>query len=167
MTKFAHAADCNHSYTSHANHSYTDGCNHGDMSLSDLIKKIRADAGDTPAAAATKAGVSRPAYLKWESGDTENMKIRNLIKYCDAYKISIEKFVRGKIEPASNIGKAAAEPTPIYQVHSQQPEQTDEERELLAGFRVATPETRDNMMYQARTALKTTKTGTHDPLPNG
>jgi transcriptional regulator with XRE-family HTH domain len=139
------------------------------MSLSDLIKEIRSEAGDTPAAAAAKAGVSRPAYLKWESGDTENMKIRNLVKFCDAYKISVEKFVRGRIEritygvqPAS----IAAETATLYAVTAQA-EHTNEERDLIAGFRVATPETRDNMMYQARTALKTAKTGTHDPLPQG
>jgi transcriptional regulator with XRE-family HTH domain len=41
-------------------------------------------------------GVSRQALLKWETGDTENIKIRNLLRISECHGISIDELVRGK-----------------------------------------------------------------------
>jgi len=67
------------------------------MALNELFKKIREAAKDTPEAAANKAGTSRPAYLKWESGTTANPKLENFLKFCDAYKVEVEALMRGRI----------------------------------------------------------------------
>lgn len=70
--------------------------------LSKAIKKIRLDAGDTPGAAAEKVGVSRQAFVKWEEGDTKNMKLGNFLKFCDCYGVSIETILRATVGNASH-----------------------------------------------------------------
>ena len=63
--------------------------------LSNRIKAIRVAANDTPAKAAEKVGVSRQAFTKWENGNTENMKLSNLLRFCDKYNTDIECLLRG------------------------------------------------------------------------
>ena len=57
--------------------------------LANRIKKIREDYGDNPNIAAKKVGISRTAYVKWEAGDTENMKLKNLTSFCDKYHVDV------------------------------------------------------------------------------
>lgn len=65
--------------------------------LATTIKAIREKAGDSPAAAAQKIGVSRQGYMKWELGDTKNMKLGNLVTFCDAYHVGIDELIRGTL----------------------------------------------------------------------
>lgn len=67
-----------------------------DKSLANRIKKIRIDAGDSPQAAADKVGVSRQGYVKWETGDTANMKLGNLRTFCDKYGVNIATLISGE-----------------------------------------------------------------------
>lgn len=95
-----HVDHCNYSCTSNANHSCISLCNHRYMretSIAEQIKAIRLAAGDSPATAAKKVGVSRQGYLKWELGATENMKLANILAFCDKYNINVEQFMRGTL----------------------------------------------------------------------
>lgn len=94
---------CNHSCTHKANHSYTHTCNDSYMStqLANRIKEIRISSGDKPQEAANKIGVSRQAFMKWENGATENMKLGNLLAFCEKYKVSVENLLRENEAPYS------------------------------------------------------------------
>lgn len=57
--------------------------------------EIRKAAGDTPATAAGKIGISRQGYVKWENGDTKNMTLNNLLIFCEKYNVAVEPLVSG------------------------------------------------------------------------
>ena len=82
--------------------------------INERIKAIRQDAGDNPNSAARRLGLSRPGYIKWENADTENMKLGNLLKFCDVYNQDIAELITG--EPASQKSHKACEPVAPYQV---------------------------------------------------
>ena len=92
----SHAEHCNHSCTTNANHSYLNICNDGYMAnaLAKKFMEIRKAAGDTPATAAEKIGISRQGYVKWESGDTKNMTLNNLLIFCEKYNVAVEPLIR-------------------------------------------------------------------------
>lgn len=150
-----HDADCNHSCTHAANHSYLTICNYRypmEISLAERIATIRKAAGDSPAKAAEKIGVSRQGYMKWENGNTANMKLGNLITFCDKYKVNIEHLLRGMSEsidqrPADNLENfqySNIRSVPALRVSEPDPD----ERTLIEGFRSA-----DNGMKRALLAL--------------
>ena len=60
-------------------------CNDSYMiaNLANRIKKIREDAGDNRNIDAKKVGISRPAYVKWEAGDTSEPTLETHIKCPD------------------------------------------------------------------------------------
>jgi transcriptional regulator with XRE-family HTH domain len=62
--------------------------------LANRFKEIRTAAGDTPARAAEKIGISRQGYVKWENGDTKNMTLNNLLIFCDKYNVEVEPLIR-------------------------------------------------------------------------
>lgn len=105
-----HAPHCNHSCTHESNHSCDNRKHSYQMSdqLSLLIKAVREKAGDSPAKAADKIGISRQGYVKWEQGDTSNMKLGNLLAFCDKYGVPIEKLIRGTLSPDETSGGAAS-----------------------------------------------------------
>jgi transcriptional regulator with XRE-family HTH domain len=69
------------------------------------INSLRLLAGKTPEQYARLIGVSRQALLKWERGDTENIKIRNLVRISSCHNISLDELIMGK---AVATGLAAA-----------------------------------------------------------
>lgn len=143
-----HVADCNYSCTTNANDSCKKNCHDGDdmrQTLADRIKSIRIAAGDSPAQVGKWVGVSRQAVDKWERGDTENMKLGNLLRFCDHYHVNVEALIRGEGEiwasPAdytlarapANAGLHANDSAPReYRLH-------DDERRVIAGYRQAAP----------------------------
>lgn len=112
-----HKTHCNHSSTSNANHSFVALCNDSYM-LKDLNKRIaaiRSEAGDTPNSAAKKVGISRTGYIKWEEGQTENMKLGNLLSFCSAYKINLVDLLLGEqLSPQQSTVLTVEEPTHRY-----------------------------------------------------
>jgi transcriptional regulator with XRE-family HTH domain len=60
------------------------------------INLFRLLMGKSPEQYARMIGVSRQALLKWESGDTENIKIRNLLRISECHDISLDELVAGK-----------------------------------------------------------------------
>lgn len=114
-----HDDHCNHSSTSNANHSCALICNDSYMlkDLSNRIKAIRSNAGDTPNSAAKKIGISRTGYVKWEDGATANMKLDHLLNFCSAYNVDLAKLLVGD-QPYSTAGQSSAlqaeQPVPRY-----------------------------------------------------
>ena len=140
---------CNHSCLEKAKHSCKLLCNYAFM-VSDLpkrIKEIRVAKGDSCAQAGAKVGISRQAYEKWENNATENMKLGNLLKFCDHYDVSIETLLRG--EPMFR--RDSYPPDKMQLVVN---ETSAEETILLNGFRDASPSRRSDMIDMARKATQ-------------
>lgn len=148
-----HADDCNHSCTRNANYSCDESCNASYMSaetLADRIKAIRNAAGDSLSEAGKKVGVSRQAFDKWEKGDTENMKIGNLLRFCDRYQVNIEGLIRGNGEAVwKRFGSAPSRPVLVAQDGAaeaanaaKKDELAQDQKRLLAAFGVAGQESR-------------------------
>lgn len=121
--------------------------------LAKAIKNIRTEARHTPAAAAKAVGVSRQAFVKWEQGDTKNMKLANLLTFCDYFKVNVEDLLRGTTS-ASQVDqlyqKAADEPPrPALAVAEPDPDI----KRLIEGFTVADQGLRRAMMALARESL--------------
>jgi transcriptional regulator with XRE-family HTH domain len=68
------------------------------------INLLRLLMGKTPEQYARMIGVSRQALLKWETGDTENIKIRNLLRISECHDISLDELVTGN---AARTGQTA------------------------------------------------------------
>jgi transcriptional regulator with XRE-family HTH domain len=88
--------------------------------LAERFKEIRTAAGDTPAKAAEKVGISRQGYNKWESGDTKNMTLNNLLIFCEKYNVEVEPLIRcvsntGSVQYVQDARPAlnANEPAPV------------------------------------------------------
>jgi len=64
-------------------------------SLDQRIKRLRESKGLSQQAVADKLGVSRVAVTKWENGMTANLKLSNLLGFCELFSISVEELVRG------------------------------------------------------------------------
>lgn len=108
--------------------------------INERIKRLRDKAGMSQAALARAVGVSRPAVTKWENGDTENLKLANLIKLCQIFRMSADDMISGELSlPRSPV--MTNEPATPYRVNSgyQLPEQlmarcaalTDDGRRLV------------------------------------
>lgn len=141
----------------------------GTSSLATLIQKIRTDAGDSPAKAAGKVGVSRQGYLKWESGDTANMKLGNLLSFCDQYEIDVGLLLRGIIAISGEAHETTAtrqttdivkgiDPVIAYSATPIAAQLTAEEpnpdiRKLIEAYSVADEKDREQMLWLADRAL--------------
>lgn len=64
--------------------------------IGDRIFKLRASRQWTQDDLASKVGVSRVSVTKWESGETKNMKLHNLMMLCDLFHVSPEFLIYGK-----------------------------------------------------------------------
>lgn len=138
-------------------------------SLASLIEKIRTDAGDSPAKAAGKVGVSRQGYLKWETGDTANMKLGNLLAFCDKYNVDVGLLLRGMIVVADECHQANTQPnidntpfngeprvaysaTPVVtELSAREPDPNI--RKLIEAYHVADSKDREQMIWLADRAL--------------
>lgn len=140
---------CNHSCIEKANHSCKILCNYGFMvsELSKRIKEIRIAKGDSCTQAGAKVGISRQAYEKWENNATENMKLGNLLKFCDNYEVGIENLLRG----APSLKRYPDLPDKMRLIAN---EPTVDEQVLLTGFRDASPSRRSDMLDMARKATQ-------------
>lgn len=143
--------DCNYSCTEKANHSCANVCNDSYMAnlLSDRIRHIRESAGDTPQKAADKVGVSRQAFMKWENGATANIKLGNLLTFCDRYRVAVESLLRDDIVSATLNVPNYSPPPPTLLVLNEPP---PEERELIVGYRDASNDVKEIMLNAARNA---------------
>jgi transcriptional regulator with XRE-family HTH domain len=66
------------------------------------INLLRLLMGKTPEQYARMIGVSRQALLKWETGDTENIKIHNLLRISECHGIGLEELITGKATPVKS-----------------------------------------------------------------
>ena len=130
-------------------------CNDGYMAtetLAERIKAIRLAAKDNLSQAGEKVGVSRQAFDKWEKGDTENMKLGNLLRFCDRYRVNVEALIRG--EDSDLWKRSAAKPATVIVAYDAAHEATDqmtpEQRTVIKGFDLAGPETKHIMLTIAQ-----------------
>lgn len=82
------------------------------LDLEKRIKAIREQAGDNPNSAARRLGISRAGYIKWEDGDTKNMKLGNLLQFCDVYHVDPVELITGELRPGKTL--IAMQPTAGY-----------------------------------------------------
>lgn len=95
-----------------------------ELRLGERIRQLREANGWSQGFLARKIGVSRPSVTQWESGDTKNLKHKNLIALSKAFSISLEQLLTGK-----NHHHVAEEQAP-YNAGL-----TEEERILLEKYR--------------------------------
>lgn len=69
--------------------------------LSSRIKERRAVLGLTQQDVATKVGVSRVAVTKWENGDSQNIRLGNLLTLSKCLDCSVLWLISGKDTPAT------------------------------------------------------------------
>lgn len=62
---------------------------------------------------ARSVGVTRPAVSKWENGETENLKLVNILKLCQFFRISADELLGGEI--------AAIDALATKQLHANEP----------------------------------------------
>lgn len=111
----SHGAHCNHSYLCDANYSFEQVCNDAYMeTLGQRIKRYREERKLSQQEVADKVGVSRVAVTKWESEQTANLKLGNLLGICELFDVAIEVMIRGEQKTQKkdvDLGnKIAAEP---------------------------------------------------------
>ena len=101
-----HRTPCNHSYSEAVNHSSAVTGNVSYMenvdTIGERIATLRAKKKLTQTELASSVGVSRVAVTKWESGETQNMKLANLTGLSRVFSISIEELITG-ISPARGV----------------------------------------------------------------
>lgn len=132
-----------------------------EQTLAERFFKIRTAADDSLQTAADKVGVSRQAYMKWENGATENMKLGNLVAFCKKYKVDIKDLLSGltpSVEDGSAASSLGATPVVYYDekplltlVSAMEPDQNIQT--LLSGYKVANPGLRQGMLALAREAI--------------
>jgi transcriptional regulator with XRE-family HTH domain len=69
------------------------------------IKSLRENRGMSQQSVGDYCGVSRVAVTKWENGDTENMKLKNVAKMLKLFNICFDELTTGK--KSSQSAKAA------------------------------------------------------------
>ena len=158
-----HTDHCNHSCTSDANHSCVLPCNDSYMdneTLASRIKAIRNAAKDSLAEAGKKVGVSRQAFDKWEKGDTENMKLGNLLRFCDRYRVNLEALIRGndnelwrRVTPPTSPVLIALDPS-SERDQRQSSTLTNDQQIILSGFSLAGDETKKIMLQIAEGVIQ-------------
>jgi transcriptional regulator with XRE-family HTH domain len=57
---------------------------------------------------AERLNVSRVAVTKWESGQTQNLKLVNLVALCRLFRLPADELLRGELEYSKADGNAAA-----------------------------------------------------------
>ena len=67
--------------------------------ISRLIKSLRESRDMTQQQLANALSVSRVAVTKWESGQTLNLRIDNIVGICKLFNISADDFLQGNAEP--------------------------------------------------------------------
>lgn len=74
--------------------------------LAQRIHRLREARNLSQQQLADRLNISRVAVTKWESGQTENMKIDNLLALSDFFDLSIDELITGKRpETAASLSK--------------------------------------------------------------
>lgn len=102
--------------------------------LGERIKRRRNELELSQQAVAGELGVSRVAVTKWESGDTANLKLHNLLGLCKLLRMSPEELITGS-RPAKKLD---------------QPHLTKDEELLLTAYRSANEDGQTALMTTAR-----------------
>lgn len=131
-----------------------------ESTLAERFLQIRTAAEDSLQKAADKVGVSRQAYMKWENGATENMKLGNLLAFCKKYKVDIKDLLSGITLSTEDEAGAASTKTPAIEYDDKplltlatamEPDQNI--HTLLSGYKVANPGLRQGMLALARESI--------------
>lgn len=64
--------------------------------LGQRIKRLREERKLSQQQVATAADVSRVAVTKWESGQTANLKLGNLLSICELFNVAVDDLIRGE-----------------------------------------------------------------------
>ncbi|MCG9078961.1 helix-turn-helix transcriptional regulator [Laribacter hongkongensis] len=92
------------------------------------IKKLREARNLTQKQVADAVKVSRVAVTKWENGETENLKLDNLLNICKLFDIGVEGLISGKDE--------------ITQKNTQSEHLSEHDRDLVIKYATADEQTK-------------------------
>ena len=118
--------------------------------LKDRIKRLRGEAKLSKSAVARECGVSHQAVMKWENGDTQNLKLSNLVSLASVFRVQLGDLLAGTtLSPLTRPPLTAREQVGPYL--------PAEEQEILAAFRAADATARSLLQAQARAILEAHK----------
>jgi transcriptional regulator with XRE-family HTH domain len=121
--------------------------------LGEKIRRLREERGFTQAEVADACLVSRVAVTKWESGETENIKLGNLCRLCQKLQVDVIDLLGWKRSPEAGYRlvaedrrryatKEGADPEPVSALSA-------EEQRLLDLYRQALPQMRSAILASA------------------
>jgi transcriptional regulator with XRE-family HTH domain len=143
-----HAEQGNSSYRLKSNHSFRLLCNSSYMErLSERIARLRIEKQLSQRAVGGACGVSHVAVGKWESGQTENIKLANLLALARLFGMSASELLQ---EPSLGVAYTST-PVQVAQQRDEYNVITDDEQLILTAYRMADETGRSLLLAQART----------------
>lgn len=121
--------------------------------IGERIKRLRIALKKSQQQIADDVGVSRVAVTKWESGETENLKLGNLSRLKKVFSVSFDELISGDktpYTPSAAASQFATNDAAVLAYHA--PPLDEDEVELLRGYREATDEVREIMLEAAKKA---------------
>ena len=82
----------------------------------DYIRDLRTSRGMTQSDMAKAVGVSRVAVTKWESGNTGNLKLDNLLALCRLFGLTTDELISAT-RPGHRIYPIAPQPSGNHRAH--------------------------------------------------
>lgn len=119
--------------------------------LGEKIRRLREKRGFTQGEVADACLVSRVAVTKWESGDTENIKLGNLYRLCQKLQIDVVDLLGWK-SPSGVDSRFVAEDSHQYATEAKREPVNDlsgDEQQLLDLYRQALPQMRSAILASA------------------
>jgi len=129
--------DCQHTYHIKCKYIYMQRTRLN-PNLGKEIERRRKELGLSQDQLAAKIGhVSRPAISGWESGDTKNIRLSNLVGLANVFDITIEELLTGEI-PQISAHHVGGEPIKYNDVEKRLIDRfhalRDDQRDLLLAF---------------------------------
>ena len=153
MPHFVPWINGNSSYNWNANHSYRPLCKHGNNMerLSERITRLRTERGLSRRAVGEACQVSHVAVGKWENGETENIKLSNLLSLARLFGTTVGDLLQ---ERQARTGTALTTKSEVREPDVDGYRDSDEST-LIRAFRAADSSARSLLIAQARSILAT------------
>lgn len=125
--------------------------------LSARIKRLREDARLTQSQLASRVDVSRVAVTKWESGQTENLKLANLVALCKVFSKTADEMLSGELSGHAATVVCAQEASEIQNAYSDAIRKRAIPQDLQAAYLELTDQGQELVRTQLHVAIETAR----------